>query len=117
MEAPTNMGRKRPTCKGLGHAFGLRGWYCRPCGLGCGNGMWGGGRGCGWSGSGLCWDWRAGLNRDWLCGLGGLWSLTHTALEAGQYLLNEFGAGGRKGSVRRRGRLRGLGKWRVMSGE
>ncbi len=65
----------------------------------------GGGRG--WSG--LCWDWRAGLNWGWLCGLGGLWRLAATGLKAGQYLLNEFGARGRQGSVRRRGGLLGLG--------
>jgi hypothetical protein len=32
---------------------------------------------------------------------GRLWELTPSGLEASHYLLNEFGAGGRQGSVRR----------------
>jgi hypothetical protein len=56
---------------------------------------------------------------------GGLGSLPLTGLKTGHYLLNEFGARGRQWSVRRWGRLWGVGKWplgfarrkRVASGE
>ena len=44
-------------------------------------------------------------------GLGGLWNLTPTGLKTGHYMLNEFGARGRQGSVRRWGPLWGLGTW------
>jgi len=37
--------------------------------------------------------------------------------KAGQHLVSEFGACGRQRSVWRWGGLRGLGKWRVVSGE
>jgi len=61
----------------------------------------------------LCWDWRAGLGLSWgwLRGLGGLWNLTPTGLKTGHYMLNEFGARGRQGSVRRWSPLWGLGRW------
>lgn len=51
------------------------------------------------------------MSWGWLCVLGRLWNRTLTGLKTGHYMLNEFGARGGQGSVRRWGRLRGLGWW------
>jgi hypothetical protein len=112
MEAPTNMGRKRQTSEGLG--YGLRGLHWRGWLVG---GHWRlrlGRRWLRFGCSGLI-GWRAGWG--WLCGLGELWNLTSASLKTGHYLLSEFRARGRQGSVRRWGRLWGWGKRRVVSGE
>src|SRR6266852_9777402 len=87
VEAPTNMGRKSFTREGVSYGCGLRGAW-----------------------------WRGG-DGSWRRGRGRLWSLSPTGLKTGHYLLNEFGARGRQRSVRRWGRLWGVGKWRVVSGE
>src|SRR6266852_3349888 len=79
VEAPTNMGRKSLTREGVSYGCGLR------------EAWWRGGDG----------SWRRGRGR--------LWSLSPTGLKTGHYLLNEFGARGRRGSVRRWRRLLGWG--------
>src|SRR5229473_3069879 len=79
VEAPTNMGRKSLTREGVSYGCGLRGAWWR-------GGDGGGRRGRGW-----------------------LWSLAPARLKTGHYLLNEFGARGRQGSVRRWRRLLGWG--------
>src|SRR5713226_1873030 len=79
VEAPTNMGRKSLTREGVSYGCGLRGAW-----------------------------WRGG-DESWRRGRGRLWSLSPTGLKTGHYLLNEFGARGRQGSVRRWGRLLGWG--------
>src|SRR6266849_1573750 len=79
VEAPTNMGRKSFTREGVSYGCGLRGSW-----------------------------WRGG-DGSWRRGRGRLWSLSPTGLKTGHYLLNEFGARGRQGSVRRWRRLLGWG--------
>jgi hypothetical protein len=68
------MGRKCQTPEGLSYGCGLRGWHCRPGGLGCGDRvrsfathrMTDRGRGCG---GGVGCLWRVRCSRRW----GGCW--------------------------------------------
>src|SRR5258708_13954451 len=95
VEAPTNMGRKSQAhdpsrflrASGVSYGCGLRGAW------------WRGGEGS--------------RRRDG--GGGGMWSLSLTGLQTGQCLLDEFGACGRHGSVRRWGRLLGW-SWLCVRG-
>ena len=116
MEAPTNMGRKSQTPEGLSRGCGLRSIRWRG-----GDGVLGLGK---WRV--MSDDWRVvcvgwGKSR-FLAPLGmtihvrGLGRFL-TGLKTGQDLLCEFGSRRWQGSVRRGGRLWGLGKWRVVSGE
>ncbi len=124
MEAATYRERKSQTREGLSCACGLRwgGWRGRGGLLALGK--W---RGARRSGSlvslGMTiYGGRDGLGR-WR--LGGLWGLTPTGLPGrtgaqrtgtiGHYMLSEFSARGRQGSLRRWGGS--VGKWRVVSGE
>src|SRR5258708_4302733 len=89
VEAPTNMGRKSQThdpsrflrASGVSYGCGLRGAW------------WRGGDG----------------SRRRERGRGGVWGLSLTGLQTGQYLVDGFGACGRDGSVRGWGRVLGLG--------